>query len=518
MHDALALLHDDELLGALDEVVADGSSPATTTDSSDCEMAVAMELEDMVATDKLFPDDHDLPRPSGLDAVLLREMEELMASSKDDWTQFQLSSPSLVFPPTSSPEIWLPTLPNGTPPTPFCHAKDTTDNQEETTLPPIETVWCLALESMHAIQPLSTVCLQREMELLQRQLKFLEAQREYLEYKAQFSADAWAEMSTDEQHDRQRAEEERSRLGEVRLHQEFLARLAKQQLENLKFMELLLLQSPLNHYRMTLMTPMESYIHLTKDPVERRATLLALRDDKIDAVQRFIEFQVRSIDVERQFFYLDTFEKFGKFYTVDFSINKFDDTTVDHVISVLYSHYVTTSDMVSKVLGTVENREYFDGVEWVFLNARFVDRINLPKRHRNDRGFVVQESNTVYYLKRFGETAVLMSDYIDKDDLHPYRPTGRIRKDKTVGVVLEPHVDASGRKSVVMKRFSFIRHHFKNIPATPDLMQAVSTKVILWGQAVRFCITQQSKAPRPPTPVLAPQLKERSVLVTEMAR
>ncbi|KAJ0404361.1 hypothetical protein P43SY_001481 [Pythium insidiosum] len=502
--DPLALLQDDEILEAL---VADDSVTAspTTTSDSDTEMTVAMEIEDVMPGVDLQLDDHDAARQErsiGFDAVLLREMEELMASSKEDWNHFQLSSPSLVFPPTLSPEIWLPTMPQGAPQSPRHHA----------------TQEAVSGENRNATDDSLLPAESREMELLRRQLKFLQAQREYLEFKAQLTTDTWADMSVDEQQDRQRAEQERARLAEVRLHQQFLARLAKQQLENLKYMELLLLQSPLNHYRMTLMTPMESYIHLTTDPVERRATLLSLRDEKIDAVKRFVEFQARSIDVDRQFFYLDTFEKFGKFYTVDFSINKFEDTTVDHIISVLYSHYVTTSDMVSKVLGAVENREYFDGVEWVFLNARFVDRINLPKRHPADKGFVVQESNTVYYLKRFGETAVLMSDYIDKDDLHPYRPSGRIRKDKTVGVVIEPYVDSNGRKSVVMKRFSFIRHHFKNIPATPELMQAVSTKVILWGQAVRFCISKQSKEPRPPTPVLAQQLKERSVRVSEMAR
>jgi hypothetical protein len=157
------------------------------------------------------------------------------------------------------------------------------------------------------------------------------------------------------------------------------------------------------------------------------------------------------------------------------------------------------------------------------MNARFVDRITLPKRRYGDRGFVVQESNTVYYMKKFGETVVLMCDSIDKDDLHPYRRTGRIRKDMSVGyvqivyaflrvevnlgrcemvlysIVVEPFVDAKGKKSVLLKRFSFVRHHFKNIEPTPELIQAISTKVILWGQAVRFCLANRDKAP-PKTP------------------
>jgi hypothetical protein len=105
------------------------------------------------------------------------------------------------------------------------------------------------------------------------------------------------------------------------------------------------------------MTPMESYIHLTRDRHERRATLLALRDEKVDATRRFIDFQSRSIDCERQFFYLDTFEKFGKFYTVDFSISRIDDKSVDDVVNVIYNHFVSTKDTIAQILGSVENRE-----------------------------------------------------------------------------------------------------------------------------------------------------------------
>jgi hypothetical protein len=179
---------------------------------------------------------------------------------------------------------------------------------------------------------------------------------------------------------------------------------------------------------------MESFIHLTKDPKERRAKLMEIYDDKIDTAQRFLAFQSRTIDVERDFFFLDTFEKFGKFYTVDFSISKLEDTTVDDVAFVFYFHFVYTKDRISKILGSVENREYFDGKDWVFLHGRFVDRINLLKQSkRHGRSFHVQESNTVFYTKKVGDVFVLTCDNIDKDELHPYRSRGRIRQDMVFG-------------------------------------------------------------------------------------
>lgn len=159
-------------------------------------------------------------------------------------------------------------------------------------------------------------------------------------------------------------------------------------------------------------------------------------------------------------------------------------------------------------------------MEHSFLNARIVDRVDIPKRHPLDRGFVVQESNAVFYRKNLGDATVMMCDYIDEDELHPYRTSGRIRKDISVGyvgvassrlstpdlrshvlaclcvncrIVLSPHVNADGSSSVVMKRFSFIKNHFGKRQPTPEILQAISTRVILWGQAVRSCIVRRRR-------------------------
>lgn len=98
--------------------------------------------------------------------------------------------------------------------------------------------------------------------------------------------------------------------------------------------------------------------------------------------------------------------------------------------------------------------QFFDAMEQTFLNCRIVDRVDIPKRHPLDRGFVVQESNTVFFRKNLGDITVMMADYIDEDELHPYRTSGRIRKDISVGYVQRgDRLVARWRKiSVVDKR------------------------------------------------------------------
>jgi hypothetical protein len=69
------------------------------------------------------------------------------------------------------------------------------------------------------------------------------------------------------------------------------------------------------------------------------------------------------------------------------------------------------------------------------------------------------ESNALFF-SRFGDnSAVMATDYIDQDDLHPYQSSNRMRKDVSSGVVLTGHEDAQGNKFVIMKRFLMAKYH-----------------------------------------------------------
>lgn len=227
--------------------------------------------------------------------------------------------------------------------------------------------------------------LQHQRELLEREIKFLEAQRDFLKFKADAAAASVSAAITGGRGEqtaawRHEAEQAKHDLQVAERHKEMLASLARQQVRSLQELQMMLV-SPINHYvrpplcglrggptsphltllhslqRITLMTPMESHIKLCRDPAKRRATLLALRDAKIDTTRQFIEFQALHIDPEREFFYLDTFEKFSKFFTVDFSVSKLHQTTVEEVAEIIQDHFVTSNDGISQMLGCVTNRE-----------------------------------------------------------------------------------------------------------------------------------------------------------------
>jgi hypothetical protein len=261
------------------------------------------------------------------------------------------------------------------------------------------------------------------------------------------------------------------------------------------------------------MTPMESYIKLGKDPAERRRKLLGMRNEKLDIVRRFVAAQTRGIDPTREFFYVDTFERFGKFYTVDFSVSFVRGMAVADVAEVIQDQFVVPRDGVSRLMGCVTNRTYYDGMVDTFLHARTVERVDLPERSCGAISFLVQESNAVFYLKRFtasdadaaavplsdgeqGDVTVMMSDFVDVDELHPYHSRSRVRKDISVGITLRRHVGRGGAEGVVLRRFSFVKHHLGHRAARTEVVNTISTRVLLWGQAVKLCLAERRRQKR----------------------
>ncbi|DAZ94166.1 TPA: hypothetical protein N0F65_008258 [Lagenidium giganteum] len=332
---------------------------------------------------------------------------------------------------------------------------------------------------------------QDELELLRRQARFLEAQRDFLAFQHKRSGRtgtvATVAAFTVSQDAKRKMEQAIHTFQMMQL--QILQR--KQQLAHI---EQQLALSPLLNYRMALQTPMESFVRLGKDASERRRTLLQLRQEKLPMVEQFVEYHSRNIDLDRQFFYLDTFERFGKYYTVDFGINKLEGVTVMEVVDVIKNHFMTSKDGIAQAMGLVTSRKVFECENNIYMQSRHIDRVNIPRKHPGDPQFVVLESNSVFFAHVSHDAAVLMSDFVDDDALHPYSRCGRLRKDLSCGIVIRRYRDDDGKEGVILKRFSFIKHHLSRQHARSEVLDAVATRVILWGQALCLWIDNHRAA------------------------
>ncbi|EGZ12198.1 hypothetical protein PHYSODRAFT_547970 [Phytophthora sojae] len=292
-----------------------------------------------------------------------------------------------------------------------------------------------------------------EMDLLEKEAKYLDAQRDFLQSRAKSSRPQRKSIKQR----RPRDTEQPKLLAKSQEDNQLLNDLVNQQKVYQDNFKAMLAFAPVNDVRMALMTPMESYIRLGKDFDERRKTILSLREEKLDMTYKFIEQKAAGLDINQPYQYSDMFEKFGKHYCVNFAISKYDGVSVFQVGRAIYEQIAGKDEALNNAMGSTTIRESFDTIKCNFMHQRIVSSMHWEGEDADKMPDM--ESNAIFYC-RFGDnSAVLATDYIDQDDLHPYDTSNRIRKDVSSGVVLSGHTDANGKKFVVMKRYLMAKYH-----------------------------------------------------------
>ncbi|KAL4156502.1 hypothetical protein PRNP1_005532 [Phytophthora ramorum] len=292
-----------------------------------------------------------------------------------------------------------------------------------------------------------------EMDLLEKEAKYLDAQKDFLQSRAKSSRPQRQSIKQR----RPRDTEQPKLLAKSQENNQLLNELVNQQKVYQDNFKAMLAFAPVNDVRMALMTPMESYIRLGKDFDERRKTILSLREEKLDMTYKYIEQKSAGLDINQPYQYSDMFEKFGKHYCVNFAISKYDGVSVFQVGRAIYEQIAGKDEALNNAMGNTTIRESFDTIKCNFMHQRIVSSMNWEGEDADKMPDM--ESNAIFYC-RFGDnSAVLATDYIDQDDLHPYDSSNRIRKDVSSGVVLSGHTDANGKKFVVMKRYLMAKYH-----------------------------------------------------------
>ncbi|KAE8881661.1 hypothetical protein PF005_g1744 [Phytophthora fragariae] len=294
---------------------------------------------------------------------------------------------------------------------------------------------------------------EEEVELLKREEKYLAAQKEFLEFKEN-SRPRRKSVKTRRGRDEAgqiklllKSQEQNQLLNGVVTQQKMYA-------DNFKAM---LAFTPVNDVRMSLMTPLESYIRLGKDLNERRKTILSLRKEKLDMTHKFIEQKTLGMDCNKPHEFSDMFDKFGKHYCVNFTISRYDGVSIYQVARGIYNQLTEKDEALNKAIGITAQRESTGTLKCNFMHQRIIAR---PKQAgRKSVKIPDMESNGVFYCRFVDNSAVLATDYVDHDELHPYDESERIRKDMSSGVVLTANEDTDGKKYVVVKRYTMTKLH-----------------------------------------------------------
>ncbi|GMF39659.1 unnamed protein product [Phytophthora fragariaefolia] len=239
-----------------------------------------------------------------------------------------------------------------------------------------------------------------------------------------------------------------------------------------------------------------------KEWVERRATLLAIREQKLKNAYDYVISRSRRTpggqnQNSRELLEGDN----GNIYFLGSTVVNFRGVrSLRQVFEALWFYLTNMEISISERLGNITVREDYDMIEGSAYNARIMS---------SDSNGITTESNTVVFGQlfengdpRFGDEpcALVASDCVDKDELYPYRSSEHVRKDISGGVVLTasrqkvqpPHgkcgdLDSSLQEEeivVTMRRTGYLKLHHPEFPVPPFVRQELVDGIDKWGQVM----------------------------------
>lgn len=133
-------------------------------------------------------------------------------------------------------------------------------------------------------------------------------------------------------------------------------------------------------------------------------------------------------------------------------------------------------------LGHVTTRDDYDCADNSILNARIVST--------NDLGVTTEVSGIMF--SRFFEAAegfhgepcgMLVIDSVDEDELYPYAPSERVRKDVSAAFVLTTDRLQKGSDELVvtLRRAAFVKLHYPEFDLSERVWQDLQQDVARWG-------------------------------------
>jgi hypothetical protein len=244
--------------------------------------------------------------------------------------------------------------------------------------------------------------------------------------------------------------------------------------------------------------PLYTHIHLGKDWAQRRETLMALKTPKLLQAIRYVVERTGDLDLLKPHLSDERFEDSdGGYSCMRFEIFQFETVeSLKQVFDAGLYYFMNMEISISERLGHLTLREDYDLLDNNISNFRMLS---------DDENGMRSEMNTASFAHMFDvpdapgeQMAVFVSDCVDSDELFPFTPDTRIRKDISGTVVFTAHrrnksqgsstttdgVDDGGDLVVVMRRAAFLRLHPAHFDVPPMAMQEMREGIARWGDVM----------------------------------
>eukprot|EP00644_Phytophthora_capsici_P014736 jgi/Phyca11/573358/estExt2_Genewise1.C_PHYCAscaffold_530075 len=252
-------------------------------------------------------------------------------------------------------------------------------------------------------------------------------------------------------------------------------------------------------------SPLQDHIVLKNDEQSRHDTLTAIKLRKMEKAQRFMQMRRPKLDPCNTMGEERRYEaENGDFCSTRFTVTQFEDAqSVKQVFDLLLFYFCNIEISISEKIGHITIREDDGNDDKGIVQNRLVSMT-----HKN----VKMESNTVLFSQYYdrstdknngqgdGSFGIIVADFVDEDERHPYVPSQRVRRDVNAVLEIREFVPqrfksmaggAPARKSVVvLSRWVQNRMHYPKFPVCTDGWYELRDNMDLWGRALHRTIAE----------------------------
>lgn len=238
--------------------------------------------------------------------------------------------------------------------------------------------------------------------------------------------------------------------------------------------------------------PLNTYIHLPIENVKRNDILYNMRAHKLRVAHRFMQERTRFLDLSQRHYQIETFDyPNGDIAHMSFNATVFDPAHSLREVYEEFLYFIHHQDItVTEKLGVLTVRETDEFDQAKFFHTRFLT--TLPE------GLEV-EWNAAMFSALFGRTqdspgyVIACTDFVDRDDLYPFRPYVCGRKEITAAIMMK-EVETSRGRAISMTRWSFVRFRQPDLEVPDAIRELVRANMIEWCDLIAHVTAERLTA------------------------
>ncbi|KAG1690756.1 hypothetical protein DVH05_027805 [Phytophthora capsici] len=252
-----------------------------------------------------------------------------------------------------------------------------------------------------------------------------------------------------------------------------------------------------NHISSQTENPIKMHIHLPKQWAARRETLVGLREPKFRQCRDYLDARCRDLDMAKDQLSQQRYEDpDGNSVYQIFKVTHFRGKSLKQVFDALLFFMFNMEISISETLGDITVRDDYDTID----NELYISNHRLVSKHDG----VTSEVNAATFAQCFTELgsssfAMVASESIDQDDLHPYNSSEYVRRDVSAAVLLSEEKSGDEEVGVVLRGIFFMKIYKPNFDVPEQTLTDVQERTAQWPNVMLRSVREMIETPKEST-------------------